>query len=125
VTFTSLVPTHYIMMLGLPDDVRKRYDVSRIRKLMISSAPARKDTKLAILEYFSNSQLYELYGSSEAGWVTLLRPDEQIDHLGSVGREWTGSADRPPGIGRTGMDGLGAGEDSRSRRKRSVRRQCR
>jgi acyl-CoA synthetase (AMP-forming)/AMP-acid ligase II len=91
VTFTSLVPTHYIMALGLPEEVKAKYDVSRIRKLMISSAPARKDTKLAILDYFKNSQLYELYGSSEAGWVTLLRPDEQIDHLGSVGREWTGS----------------------------------
>jgi fatty-acyl-CoA synthase len=91
VTFTSLVPTHYIMALGLPEKVKARYDVSRVRKLMISSAPARKDTKLAILDYFKNSQLYELYGSSEAGWVTLLRPDEQIAHLGSVGREWTGS----------------------------------
>jgi len=91
VTFTSLVPTHYIMALGLPAEVKARYDVSRVRKLMISSAPARKDTKLAILDYFKNSQLYELYGSSEAGWVTLLRPDEQINHLGSVGREWTGS----------------------------------
>jgi acyl-CoA synthetase (AMP-forming)/AMP-acid ligase II len=91
VTFTSLVPTHYIMTLGLPEQVKASYDVSRVRKLMISSAPARKDTKLAILEYFSNSQLYELYGSSEAGWVTLLRPDEQIEHLGSVGREWTGT----------------------------------
>ena len=91
VTFTSLVPTHYIMTLALPDEVKARYDVSRIRKLMISSAPARKETKLAILEHFSNSQLYELYGSTEAGWVTLLRPDEQIEHLGSVGREWTGS----------------------------------
>jgi acyl-CoA synthetase (AMP-forming)/AMP-acid ligase II len=79
------------MALGLPEEVKAKYDVSRIRKLMISSAPARKDTKLAILDYFKNSQLYELYGSSEAGWVTLLRPDEQIDHLGSVGREWTGS----------------------------------
>jgi acyl-CoA synthetase (AMP-forming)/AMP-acid ligase II len=91
VTFTSLVPTHYIMTLGLPEKVKASYDVSRVRKLMISSAPARKDTKQAILQYFSNSQLYELYGSSEAGWVTLLRPDEQIDHLGSVGREWTGT----------------------------------
>jgi fatty-acyl-CoA synthase len=91
VTFTSLVPTHYIMALGLAEHVKKSYDVSRVAKLMISSAPVRKDTKLAILEYFSNSQLYELYGSSEAGWVTLLRPDEQIEHLGSVGREWTGS----------------------------------
>ena len=91
VTFTSLVPTHYIMALGLPENVKAKYDVSRVRKLMVSSAPARKDTKLAILEHFKNSQLYELYGSSEAGWVTLLRPDEQINHLGSVGREWTGS----------------------------------
>ena len=92
VTFTSLVPTHYIMALGLPDGVKASYDVSRVRKLMISSAPARKDTKLAILDYFGNSQLYELYGSTEAGWVTLLRPEDQIEHLGSVGREWTGSA---------------------------------
>ena len=91
VTFTSLVPTHYIMMLGLPPQVKARHDVSSMRKLMISSAPARRDTKLAILEHFSNSQLHELYGSTEAGWVTLLRPDEQLTHLGSVGREWTGS----------------------------------
>jgi acyl-CoA synthetase (AMP-forming)/AMP-acid ligase II len=91
VTFTSLVPTHYIMMLGLPDAVKARYDVSAVQKLMISSAPARRDTKLAILAHFHNGSLYELYGSTEAGWVTLLRPAEQIDKLGSVGREWAGS----------------------------------
>ena len=91
VTFTSLVPTHYIMMLGLPDAAKARHDVSAVEKLMISSAPARKDTKLAILEHFRNGRLYELYGSTEAGWVTLLHPEEQIDRLGSVGREWAGS----------------------------------
>lgn len=91
VTFTSLVPTHYIMLLALPDDVKRRYDVSRVRKLMISSAPARRETKLAIMQQFPNSELYELYGSTEAGWVTLLRPAEQLTKLGSVGREWTGS----------------------------------
>jgi acyl-CoA synthetase (AMP-forming)/AMP-acid ligase II len=78
-------------MLGLPAEVKARYDVSAVQKLMISSAPARRETKLAILEHFSNGSLYELYGSTEAGWVTLLRPDEQIDKLGSVGREWAGS----------------------------------
>jgi acyl-CoA synthetase (AMP-forming)/AMP-acid ligase II len=58
---------------------------------MISSAPARRETKLAIMEFFRNGKLHELYGSTEAGWVTLLRPDEQLDRLGSVGREWSGS----------------------------------
>jgi len=58
---------------------------------MISSAPARRDTKLAIMEYFKNSGLFELYGSTETGWVTMLHPDEQFSKLGSVGRECIGS----------------------------------
>jgi len=91
VTFTSLVPTHYIMALGLPDAVKAKYDVASVTKLLISSAPARRETKLAIMEHFRNSRLYELYGSTEAGWVTLLRPEEQLTKLGSVGREFTGT----------------------------------
>ena len=90
-TFTSLVPTHYSMMLDLPAAMRARYNVDAISKLMISSAPARRETKLAIMEYFKNSGLFELYGSTEAGWVTMLHPDEQFSKLGSVGRECVGS----------------------------------
>lgn len=88
ITFTSLVPTHYIMLLGLSDDIKARYDVSSVGKLMVSSAPVRKETKQAILQFFPRGELYELYGSTEAGWVTLLRPSEQLNHLGSIGREW-------------------------------------
>ena len=91
ITFTSLVPTHYIMMLALPEAERARRDVTRVSKLMISSAPARRDTKLAIMQQFNNSGLFELYGSTEAGWVTMLHPDEQLSRLGSVGRECVGS----------------------------------
>jgi fatty-acyl-CoA synthase len=91
-SFTSLVPTHYIMMLGLPRSVLEKYDVKQVTKLMVSSAPARRDTKLAIMDYFRNSGLYELYGSTEAGWVTMLHPQEQFTKLGSVGRECVGSA---------------------------------
>ena len=91
ISFTSLVPTHYIMMLGLPAAVRSKYIVDRIDKLLISSAPARRDTKLAILEHFKNSKLFEGYGSTEAGWVTLLLPEEQLNKLGSIGRELPGT----------------------------------
>jgi acyl-CoA synthetase (AMP-forming)/AMP-acid ligase II len=91
-SFTSLVPTHYIMMLGLARAVLDKHDMAQVTKLMISSAPARRDTKLAIMDYFRNSGLYELYGSTEAGWVTMLHPDEQFTKLGSVGRECVGSA---------------------------------
>jgi len=87
ITFTSLVPTHYIMMLALPDEVKSRYDVDCIRGLVCSSAPARRDTKLAIMDYFKNSRLYECYGSTEAGTVTVLKPEDSLRKLGSIGRE--------------------------------------
>jgi fatty-acyl-CoA synthase len=90
-TFTSLVPTHYTMMLDLPAATWARYNVDSVTKLMISSAPARRDTKLAVMDHFRNSGLFELYGSTEAGWVTMLHPEEQLTKLGSVGRECVGS----------------------------------
>lgn len=91
VTFTSLVPTHYIMMLALPDDVKAKYNLESVKKLLISSAPARKDTKLGVLKMFPNSNLYEAYGSTEAGIVTILKPHEQLTKLGSCGREVIGT----------------------------------
>jgi acyl-CoA synthetase (AMP-forming)/AMP-acid ligase II len=91
-TFSSLVPTHYIMMLGLPAATRAKYDLNRVTKLMISSAPARQETKRAVMEMFGNSGLYELYGATEIGWATMLHPHEQYTKLGSVGRECVGSA---------------------------------
>ena len=86
VTFTSLVPTHYILMLNLPREVIARYDTGSMRKLLISSAPARRETKLGVMEMFPNAELYEAYGSTEAGLVTLLKPHEQLTKLGSIGR---------------------------------------
>ena len=91
ITFTSLVPTHYIMILALPDSVKNQYDVSSIRQLLISSAPARKDLKLAIMDYFKNVELWEAYGTSEGGLITLLRPEDQFKKLGSIGREIIGT----------------------------------
>ena len=91
-SFTSLVPTHYIMLLGLAEAVWARHDPGRVAKLLISSAPARPDTKREVMARFPNSGLFEMYGSSEAGWVTVLRPHEQFTKLGSVGRECVGAA---------------------------------
>ena len=87
VTFTSLVPTHYVMLLSLPEAVKSQYDVSSIRQLLISSAPAREDLKLAIMDFFKKAELWEAYGSTEAGLITYLRPEDQFKKLGSIGKE--------------------------------------
>ncbi len=59
--------------------------------MLISSAPARKDLKLAIMDYFKNAELWEAYGTTEGGLVTLLRPEDQFKKLGSIGREIFGT----------------------------------
>jgi fatty-acyl-CoA synthase len=87
ITFVSLVPTHYIMILSQPDEIKQNYDVSCVRQLLISSAPARKETKVAILDFFKNAELWEAYGSTEVGLVTLCRPQDQLRKLGTIGQE--------------------------------------
>jgi acyl-CoA synthetase (AMP-forming)/AMP-acid ligase II len=91
ITFISLIPTHYHLILNLPEETRKRYDVSSIKKLLCSSAPARGNIKKQVMEYFQGVELYEGYGSTEAGIVTLLRHEEQLTKIGSIGRESSGT----------------------------------
>ncbi|MFO7667440.1 MAG: AMP-binding protein [Desulfobacterales bacterium] len=90
ITFISLIPTHYNLILNVPPEARK-YNVSSIKKLLCSSAPARKNMKLAIMEFFPGVELYEGYGSTEAGIVTVLKPEDQLRKLGSIGYESIGT----------------------------------
>ena len=91
ITFISLIPTHYHLLLNLPEDMRRKYDVSSIKKLLCSSAPARGNIKKQVMDYFKGVELYEGYGSTEAGIVTVLRPAEQLTKAGSIGRESSGT----------------------------------
>ncbi len=90
ITFISLIPTHYNLILNVSEAAKKR-DVSSIRKLLCSSAPVRKDMKLAIMDFFPGVELYEAYGSTEAGIVTILKPEDQLRKLGSIGFESLGT----------------------------------
>ena len=90
ITFISLIPTHYNLILNVDPESRKR-DVSSIRKLLCSSAPVRRQMKREIIEFFPNSELYEGYGSTEAGCVTVLKPEDQMIKTGSIGREALGT----------------------------------
>jgi acyl-CoA synthetase (AMP-forming)/AMP-acid ligase II len=90
-TFISLIPTHYSLILAIPKETRAKYNVSSIKKLLCSSAPARLEHKKGILEYFEGVELYEGYGSTEAGIVTTLMPEDQMTHPGSIGKESSGT----------------------------------
>ncbi len=90
ITFISLIPTHYNLILNCPEEAKQR-DRSSIRKLLCSSAPVRRVMKQAIMDFFPGVQLYEGYGSTEAGIVTVLKPEDQMRKLGSIGFESLGT----------------------------------
>lgn len=90
ITFISLIPTHYNLILNAPPEARHR-NVGSIRKLLCSSAPVRVQMKLAIMDFFPGVELYEAYGSTEAGIVTILKPEDQMRKLGSIGYEAVGT----------------------------------
>src|SRR4030042_43388 len=67
-----------------------RSDKDQEAALLFRAGPSRK-SKMGIIEMFPNSKLYEAYGSTEAGIVTILKPHEQLNKLGSIGREVIGT----------------------------------
>lgn len=90
ITFISLIPTHYSLILEIPEETRRRFDTSSLQKLLCSSAPVRSKIKRGILKCFPGVELYEGYGSTEAGLVTILKPEDQLRKIGSMGRECLG-----------------------------------
>ena len=85
ITLMSVVPTMLTMILNLPEQVKSRYDVSAMKAVLTGSAPLLTRTKEQTIECFRNSALYEGYGATETGCVTILRPEDQIGKVRCVG----------------------------------------
>lgn len=84
-TLISFVPTMLTMILTLPDAVKKKYDLSSLRSVFVGSAPLMTHTQEKTLAFFKNAGVYEAYGSTETGVTTLLRPEDQLRKVRSVG----------------------------------------
>ncbi|MBB3046581.1 long-chain acyl-CoA synthetase [Litorivivens lipolytica] len=89
VTTSHMVPTQFIRMLKLPEEVRSRYDVSSTRHMIHAAAPCPPDIKRQMLDWWGNS-IYEYYAGTEGGG-TLCTPEGWLAHPGSVGSAWYGS----------------------------------
>jgi long-chain acyl-CoA synthetase len=85
VTTTFMAPILVRRILDLPADVRALHDVSSMRALIVAAAPFPGDLKRRAVEYFGDS-VYEFYGASETGLVTLIGPDELLRKPDSCGR---------------------------------------
>ena len=88
-THTHIVPTQFIRMLQLPDEVRRKYDVSSMKWAIHAAAPCPVDTKRKMLEWWG-PVIWEYYAATEGGG-TLAPPDEWLKYPGTVGRVWPNS----------------------------------
>jgi acyl-CoA synthetase (AMP-forming)/AMP-acid ligase II len=85
VTNLGPVPTMFVRLLKLPDDVRKRYDVSSLRCVVHQSAPCPPDVKQAMIDWWG-PVLVDFYGASESHGFTVIDSPDWLAHRGSVGR---------------------------------------
>lgn len=85
VTTAQWVPTHFIRMLKLPDEVRTRYDLSTLTNAFHAAAPCPVHVKRQMIEWWG-PVIHEYYGGTEGNGFCAIGPDEWEGHPGSVGR---------------------------------------
>src|SRR5260370_999538 len=65
-----------------------RADVSSMRSLVANAAPVPYALKQEVIEKLGDGFLYEVYGSTELGVATVLRPEDQLRKPGSCGQPY-------------------------------------
>jgi len=86
-TSTFAAPTPIRMICNQPPEVKARYDRSSMRVMIANAAPWSYALKQQYVADFPPDSLFEVYGSTELGVNTILRPEDQLRKPGSCGKE--------------------------------------
>ncbi|MBZ0252072.1 MAG: acyl-CoA synthetase, partial [Candidatus Methylomirabilis sp.] len=86
VTHTHMVPTQFNRLLQLPEETRKKYDVSSFRQVIHGAAPCSIETKRKMLDWWG-PVVTEYYSASEGGGTTCTA-EQWLRKPGSVGTPW-------------------------------------
>jgi len=80
-----MVPTMFIRLMKLPEQVRRKYDMSSLRHVIHAAAPCPADVKRAMIEWWG-PVIHEFYGSTESGAVTFANSEDALKKPGTVGK---------------------------------------
>ncbi|MGK2957975.1 MAG: AMP-binding protein [Acidimicrobiales bacterium] len=84
ITNTHLVPTMFVRLLRLPDEVRAAFDPSNLQAVIHGAAPCPMWAKEQMIDWWG-PVINEYYGATEGGITTITAP-EWLEHKGSVGK---------------------------------------
>jgi long-chain acyl-CoA synthetase len=90
ISVVQMVPTMFARLLALPEEVRSRYDLSSLRRVVHAAAPCPPDIKRAMIDWWGPI-VAEYYGSTEVGPVTFATSEDALAHPGTVGRALPGA----------------------------------
>jgi fatty-acyl-CoA synthase len=85
VRLAQFVPTMFVRMLALPDDVRLSYDVSSLVMVIHAAAPCPVEIKRRMIAWLGPI-IFEYYGSTEGVGGTAITSEEWLRKPGSVGK---------------------------------------
>ena len=85
VTHTQVVPTMFVKMLKLPEDVRMTYDVSSLKFVIHAAAPCPVPVKEQMIAWWGPI-IDEYYAGSEGNGMTYVKSPDWLTHKGTVGR---------------------------------------
>ena len=85
VTHTQVVPTMFVRLLKLREQVRREYNVSSLRGAIHAAAPCPVEVKRQMIDWWGPI-LVEYYGGTEGNGVTVCSSAEWLAHPGTVGR---------------------------------------
>ena len=84
-----MVPTMFSRLLRLPADVRERYDVSSLERIVHAAAPCPIPVKKAMIEWLGPI-ITEYYAATEGNGFTFCDANDWMAHPGTVGRSLVG-----------------------------------
>jgi len=90
VTHLHMVPIMFNRLLKLPDEVKRRYDLSSLEFVVHAAAPCPAPIKRAMIEWWG-PVINEYYGATETGAVTFCNSEEWLAHPGTVGKAVPGA----------------------------------
>lgn len=76
---------------GLTEDVLEQFDRTSLRTMIAAAAQWPYELKQAFTDAFPECELWELYGATELGSVTVMEPGDQLAKPGSCGRPVPGT----------------------------------
>ena len=85
VTHSQLVPTMFVRMLKLPEDVRKRYDTSSLQCAIHAAAPCPVEVKRQMIEWWG-PVIHEYYAGTEGNGFVYCNSDMWLANPGTVGK---------------------------------------